>query len=77
MEKKESYRWIETINKTNELAINNERIHITDRESDIYELYRDYSKDNINFVINFRNNFFWNFDYSYFRTKRTLNFHQF
>ena len=48
IEEKESYRWIEAINKTNNLDISNDLIHVADREGDIYELYRDCNKNNIN-----------------------------
>ena len=56
IEEKESYRWIEAINKTNNLDISNNLIHIADREGDIYELYRDCNKNNIKFVIRARLN---------------------
>lgn len=56
IEEKESYRWIEAITKTNKLGINDEQIHVADRESDIYELYRDCDKNNIRFVIRARVN---------------------
>ena len=56
IEEKESYRWIEAINKTNNLDISNDLIHVADREGDIYELYRDCNKNNIKFVVRARLN---------------------
>ena len=56
IEEKESYRWIEAINKTNKLGINCSQIHVADRESDIYELYRNCNQQNIKFVIRARLN---------------------
>ncbi len=56
IEEKESYRWLEAIAKTSKLGIKNNYIHVADRESDIYELYRDCNKDNIKFVIRARLN---------------------
>ena len=58
IEEKESYRWIEAITKTNKSGIGNcnNQIHVADRESDIYELYRDCNKNNIKFVIRARLN---------------------
>ena len=56
IEEKESYRWIEAISKTSNIGINNKQIHVADRESDIYELYRDCDKNNIKFVIRARLN---------------------
>lgn len=42
IEEKESFRWIQTIKKCHDLAIHHRPIiHVTDREGDIYELYRD------------------------------------
>lgn len=56
IEEKESYKWIEAITKTNKLGISNSQIHVADRESDIYELYRDSSKNDVKFVIRARMN---------------------
>ena len=50
--KKESFRWIDCIGKSKELDTgNSEIIHVTDREGDIYELYRECSKWKERFLI--------------------------
>lgn len=56
IEEKESYKWIEAILKTDDLGISSDKIHVADRESDIYELYRNCSANNIKFVIRGRLN---------------------
>lgn len=52
VEKKESYRWIESIKKIQELNFTqNNIIHITDREGDFYELYKECMQHNAQFII--------------------------
>jgi hypothetical protein len=52
VKKKESYRWIESIKKIQELNFTkNNIVHITDREGDFYELYRECIQHNAKFII--------------------------
>ncbi|MCP5374835.1 MAG: hypothetical protein H6743_01885 [Rickettsiaceae bacterium] len=54
---KESYKWIEAINNIHDLKIlNKDVIHIVDRESDIYELYRNCNQRQIQFVVRGKEN---------------------
>lgn len=51
IEKKESYRWIESVKKVAKLAEKSKIVHVCDREGDIFELYHELSLTSHQFLV--------------------------